>query len=78
VDSDPKVAEMKAVRIEMNNIHSNQALPLIQYLASNFTLDELHLAEAECTLPINTSHKAYRKVIEKSIALKQKESGPKN
>ncbi len=74
MDSDPNVAEMNRVKIEMNNINGDQALPLIRYLASNFTLHELHLAKAEGTLPINTSHKAYKKVIQKSIALKEKES----
>ncbi|KPQ41354.1 MAG: hypothetical protein MPEBLZ_04092 [Candidatus Methanoperedens nitroreducens] len=74
MNSDPNVAEMNRVRIEMNNINSDQALPLIRYLASNFTLHELHLAKAEGTLPINTSHKAYKKVIQKSIALKEKDS----
>jgi len=74
IDSDPNVAEMNMVKIEINNINSTQAHSLIRYLASNFTLDELQLAKTECTLPINTSNKAYGKVIEKSIEMKEKDS----
>jgi hypothetical protein len=78
MDSDPNVEKMNMVKIEMNDIHSNQAHSLIRYLASNFTLDELHLAITECKLPINTSNKAYGKVIEKSIKLREQDSGALN
>ncbi len=72
MSSDPDIKEINKVKIEMNNINSVQFLPLVRYLASNFTLDELNLAKAEGTFPLNTSHKAYKKVIQKSIALKEK------
>jgi hypothetical protein len=74
VDSDPNVADLFHLRIEMGNVHSAQVRPLIQYLASNFSLDELQLAmTVEHMLPIDTSHKAYTKVIQKSIAIKEKD-----
>jgi hypothetical protein len=72
MQNDPYANKLFQTRIEMGNLKT-EGLLLVQYLARNFTIEELELAKDNPVMPITTSHKAFQEVFKKSIALKHKQ-----
>lgn len=72
IQSDSYAEKLFKTKIEMGNLESVQGRSLAQYLASKFTVEELQIVKDTHRLPIITSHKAYDKIIQKSIDLKRK------
>lgn len=72
IQSDSYAEKLFKTKIEMGNLESVQGRSLAQYLASKFTVEELQIVKDTHRLPIITSHKAYDKIIQKSIDLKKK------
>lgn len=67
-DSDAKM--LFRTYIDMNSINSEKGKSLIRYIALMFTKEELEIVNSSEILPINTSNRAYYKVIERAMSMR--------